>query len=91
MACGHSRRESVWIVNTIIERMIEALKRGRKVEFPFGYLQKVKRMSFSYRDKWNDWYWDRSEYIVEYVIDRRGWLELIDLEREPSSGKAKRG
>jgi len=47
------------IVNTILDRMINALKRGWRVEFPFGYLQKIKRPVLRYRDEWNDWYWNR--------------------------------
>jgi nucleoid DNA-binding protein len=39
-ARGLSRRRSVLIVNVILSRMIDALKRGREVEFPFGKLKR---------------------------------------------------
>jgi hypothetical protein len=42
-ARGLSRRQSVLIVNVILERMIHALRRGWEVEFPLGKLKRVKR------------------------------------------------
>ena len=42
-AQGLSRRQSVLIVNVILEQMIHALKRDSEVEFPLGKLRRVKR------------------------------------------------
>ena len=42
-ARGLSRRQSVLMVNVVLERMICALCRGWEVEFPLGKLRRVKR------------------------------------------------
>ena len=54
-ARGLSRRQSVLIVNVILERMIRALKRGWEVEFPFGKLRRVKRHFSDWWDAIDDW------------------------------------
>lgn len=64
---------------------------GCTVEFPFGYLKKMKRPVHSYRDEWNDWYWNRDPYIIEYFIDSRGARELGRLESASVPLKQKRG
>lgn len=38
---GCSRRQAVEILNLIFREMSEALRSGKKVEFPFGYLEKI--------------------------------------------------
>ena len=54
-ARGLPRRQSVLIVNVILDLMIRALKRGWEVEFPLGKLRAVKRHFSKLRDVIDDW------------------------------------
>ena len=42
---GLSRRDAVRILNAGFDEMIKALRRGKDVEYPFGSLVRVKRLS----------------------------------------------
>ena len=42
---GLSRRDAVRILNAGFDEMIKALQRGKDVEYPFGSLVRVKRLS----------------------------------------------
>ena len=55
MARGLSRRQSVLVVNVILERMIHALRSGWEVEFPFGKLKRVRRHFSEEWDYIDDW------------------------------------
>ena len=44
MKCGYSRRQSVLIVNVILERITRALRRGRAVKIGNGKLKPWDRM-----------------------------------------------
>ena len=75
-ARGLSRRQSVQIVNVILERMIRALKRGGEVEFPFGKLKRVKR---HFNDWWyaiDDWPANRDPHTIVHELDEAGCREL---------------
>jgi hypothetical protein len=83
--CGLSRRKATAVVNVILERMIKALKRGWKVEFPFGYLTRARRY---FGDRWDydDWPANRNPYIIEYCLDKKG-VEFL----YPSPDAVKKG
>jgi len=69
MACGYSRRQSVVIVNVILERMIRALERGRTVEFGNGKLRRVKLRYSQWWEMMRDSPADRPEYTIEWEPD----------------------
>lgn len=73
---GFSRRQSVQIINTILDGMIGALKRDREVEFPFGKLKRVRRYFSDYWDFVDDWPANRAPYTVEWQLDEAGDREL---------------
>jgi hypothetical protein len=75
-ARGLSRRRSVLIVNVILSRMIDALKRGREVEFPFGKLKRVKRHFSKRWDAIGDWPANRDPYTIVHEVDEAGDREL---------------
>ncbi len=64
--CGPSRRESVVVVNTILERMINHLHRGHTVEFPYGTLRRVRRHFGQQWDWDDDWPANRNPYTIEW-------------------------
>lgn len=64
--CGLSRRESVLVVNTILDRMVHHLRLGHAVEFPYGKLRRVKRHFGDYWDALDDWPADQHPYKVVY-------------------------
>jgi nucleoid DNA-binding protein len=39
---GLSRRDAVYVLNFVLDEVAVPLKRGEAVEFPFGYLRKVR-------------------------------------------------
>lgn len=61
-ALGFSRRQSVEIINAILDCMIRALRRGEKVEFPYGWLG---RMNSRYSQWWD--YIDHSQPFVHWA------------------------
>ena len=75
-ARGLSRRQSVLIVNVILERMIRALKRGWEVEFPLGKLKRVKRHFSKLWDAIDDWPANRDSYTIVHELDEAGDREL---------------
>jgi hypothetical protein len=75
-ARGLSRRQSVLIVNVILERMIRALKRGWEVEFPLGKLKQVKRHFSKLWDANDDWPANRDPYTIVHELDEAGAREL---------------
>jgi len=75
-ARGLSRRQSVLIVNVILERMIPALKRGWEVEFPFGKLKRVKRHFSKLWDAIDDWPANRDPHTIVHELDEAGDREL---------------
>jgi len=82
MKQGFSRRQSVVIVNVILERMTRALQRGRRVEFPFGSLVRVKRRFSQEWDAARDWPANRDPYTVAWELDEEGY-RLLDSTEEP--------
>lgn len=77
---GCSRRKAVEILNLIFHEMSKALKRGKRVEFPFGYLERV------YTEK----YWQSrlpmgerpgQPYTVVHELDAVGDRLLNGLEK----------
>ena len=75
-AQGLSRRQSVLIVNVILERMIRALKRGWEVEFPLGKLKRVKRHFIKLWHAIDDWPANRDPYTIVHELDLAGDREL---------------
>jgi hypothetical protein len=75
-ARGLSRRQSVLIVNVILERMIHALRRGWEVEFPLGKLKRVKRHFSKLWDAIDDWPANRDPYTIVHELDEAGAREL---------------
>jgi len=73
---GLSRRQSVLIVNVILERMIRALKRGWEVEFPLGKLKRVKRHFSKLWDAIDDWPANRDPHKIVHELDGAGDREL---------------
>ena len=68
-----SERYARYILNAIFEEMAEALGRGEKVEFPFGYLHRVGHC----RKKQRGWFLDmimiyQQPYTVAHVCDEEG-------------------
>jgi hypothetical protein len=64
---GCSRRQSVEILNLVFREMSKALKGGKKVEFPFGQLRKVRADRSLNVNFWNEW--PRELFTVELVSD----------------------
>src|ERR1017187_7447715 len=75
-ARGLSRRQSVLIVNVILDRMIRALKRGWEVEFPLGKLKRVKRHFGKLWDAIDDWPANRDPHTIVHELDEAGAREL---------------
>ena len=63
-AQGPSRRQSVPIVNVILEFMIRALKRGWEVEFSLGKLKRVKRHFSKLWGAIDDWPANRDPHTI---------------------------
>lgn len=68
---GCSRRQSVEILNTVFDEMSEALKRGKRVEFPFGYLVKVPTEKY-WQSKLPMGERPRRPYTVVHELDATG-------------------
>ena len=75
-AQGLSRRQSVLIVNVILERIIRGLKRGCEVEFPLGKLKRVKRHFGRLWDAIDDWPANRDSDTIVHELDEAGDREL---------------
>jgi hypothetical protein len=74
---GFSRRQSVEVVNAILEAMIEALRRGEDVEFPLGRLRRIHRY-FNKKWEWaDDWPADQDPYTVVYQLDEAGEQRVL--------------
>ena len=75
---GLSRRDSVRILNVILEEMAKALKRGERVEFPLGALRRVRHQ----RTKKRGWFLGRitniykRRYWVRHELDEEGYKLL---------------
>jgi hypothetical protein len=68
-ARGLSRRQSVLIVNIILEQMIRALRRGWEVEFPLGKLKRVRRHFSKLWDTIDDWPANRDPHTIVHELD----------------------
>ena len=75
-AQGLSRRQSVLVVNIILERIIRALRRGWEVEFPLGKLMRVKRHFSKLWDAIDDWPANRDPHTIVHELDEAGDREL---------------
>lgn len=76
---GVSRRDAVRILNVVFREMGKALRRGKYVEFPFGHLKAVKKLS----QRWemlNDE--PMRPYTVEHELDEEGH-RLLDEAKPP--------
>ena len=82
---GLSRRDSVRILNRVINWMTQALRRGEEVEFPFGTLQRVRHQRSKKRGRFlgkiTTIY--KRRYTVKYELDERGH-ELLNGTKEES-------
>jgi hypothetical protein len=71
---GWSRRDSVRILNRVINAITQALRRGEEVEFPFGALRRVRHQ----HAKTRGWFLDKitSTYkklnTVKLVLNEKG-------------------
>jgi hypothetical protein len=74
---GLSRRQSVLVMNVMLEEMIAALKRGCEVEFPFGKLTRVKRHFGQWWDKFDDYPAHRQPWTVEFELSPAGQEQLF--------------
>ena len=75
---GLSRRDSVRILNRVINEMTQALRRGEEMEFPFGTLQRVRHFHRKQRGKFlgktKTIY--RRRYTVTHRVDEEGYKLL---------------
>ena len=80
---GLSRRQSVQILNSILDEVVAALARGEDVEFPFGSLKKVHHP----HKKTDGWFLGRNTtiykkpYTVALQVDAEGEA-LVNKKRE---------
>lgn len=89
---GLSRRQSVLVVNTILEAMVDALRRGEDVEFPFGQLSRIRRYFNKSWESADDWPADQDPYTVVYQQDPEAERRLLreklaEARRARKSGK----
>ncbi len=88
---GLSRRDSVRILNVILEEMAKALKRGERVEFPLGALRRVRHQ----RTKKRGWFLGRittiykRRYWVRRELDEEGYELLNGKKLEQAAGAAR--
>ena len=88
---GLSRRDSVCILNIILEEMAKALKRGERVEFPLGALRRVRHQ----RTKKRGWFLGRiatiykRRYWVRHELDEEGYELLNGKKLEQAAGAAR--
>jgi len=89
---GFSKRRAVELVNLVLAEMSAALARGETVEFPFGYLERVKRR----RKPQRGWFLNKitttykNPWTVEHVTDEAG-QKLLDEEDRRRAEDAWRG
>lgn len=75
---GLSRRDSVRILNFVIDEMTQALKRGEEVEFPFGTLRRARHQHAKKRG----WFLDKittiykKPYTIKHELDDEGYKLL---------------
>ena len=85
---GLSRRDSVRILNVILEEMAKALKRGELVEFPLGALRRVRHQ----RSKERGWFLGkittiyRRRYTVKHDLYEEGYNLLNGKKYEQAAG-----
>ena len=77
---GFSRRQSVLVLNIILDRMIYGLNRGWEVEFPFGKLTRIRKSFGQWWDAVDDWPANREPCAVEWELSREGWKQLFGAE-----------
>ncbi|MDR3413369.1 MAG: hypothetical protein P4L87_20850 [Formivibrio sp.] len=78
---GLSRRQAVLVLNVILDRMINALRRGWAVEFPSGSLKRVKRHFSKWWDSVEDTPANRNPYVIVHKLDEAGSRELNGWKR----------
>jgi nucleoid DNA-binding protein len=77
---GLSRRDSVRILNFVLDEMTQALRRGEKVEFPFGTLLRVRHQHAKKRG----WFLEKiitiykKPYSVKHELDEKGYKLLSE-------------
>lgn len=71
---GLSRRDAVRILNAIFGETIRALGRGQSVEFPFGSLKRIRRVSKRWLEMGDE---PVQPYTVEHGLDER-WDRLLN-------------
>ena len=80
---GLSRRQSVQILNSILDEVVAALARGEDVEFPFGSLQRIRHP----HQKTDGWFLGRNTtiykkpYTVALEVDAES-EKLLNKKRE---------
>lgn len=93
---GFSRRKSVRIVNVILSCMVRTLRRGRRVEFPFGWLGPLSRRQqerWVYMDDWppprgRPWlFWQLDEPGAR-ELDPKGWAAIAGQSRRRRARKS---
>jgi nucleoid DNA-binding protein len=70
---GLSRRQSVQILNSILDEVVAALARGEDVEFPFGSLKKVHHP----HKKTDGWFLGRNTTIY-----KKPYTVALDVDAE---------
>jgi nucleoid DNA-binding protein len=81
---GASRRRAVRFVNIVFGEMRRALQRGERVEFPFGYLERVRHR----HRKQRGWFLRRittiykKRYTIEHRVDAVGQYILDKMAPE---------
>ena len=83
---GLSRRDAVRILNAILDEMIKALQRGKDIEFPFGRLKRVKRLSERWLAGGDE---PMNPYTVEHELDEKGY-RLLEGSKAAGTGPGRR-
>src|SRR5271169_4786491 len=79
---GMSRRQALRILNVVFREMGEALKRGEDLEFPFGYLKAIKKLSKRWEAIGDE---PMRPYTVEHELDEEGWRLLAGEKLPPAA------
>lgn len=85
---GMSRRDSVKVLNRVINEITQALGRGEEVEFPFGTLRRVRHKHAKKRG----WFLDKiitnykKPYTIKHELDEEGYKLLNGKKLRQATG-----
>jgi len=88
---GLSRRDAVRTLNFVFDEMTQALRRGEKVEFPFGTLLQVRHQHAKKRG----WFLEKiitiykRPYTVKHELDEEGY-KLLNGKEGIGAGRLER-